>query len=232
MKKLTILLGFIAFSTSIFGQKMEIRGVLNSGLMSFTGVGADDVTFMNANGIGQNAFVNSPLGSKNGICYGLSVDVRRVTKPRIVIGLEVGVEVLRSKVSINGINGVGVRLNASGSSNSIHNFLVAQPYLGYRFKAAGFNIDWTIGLDVAYNLGSKVKGNATASDGKVFTADYKRTSTAIDLRPRTQIAVSSDKIGAFVGYSFGGVNYNSGYSGGSVDCFSRLIRFGLTYQVQ
>ena len=231
MKKLIVLLGFIAFSTSIFAQKTEIKGVLNSGLSSFFGDGAASETFLS--NLPPTSRINNPYGSKYSVCYGLSGTIQRVTKRSFIVGLDLGVESVRSKVLINRVSDSGKSLTASGNGYYTHNFLNAYPFWGYRFQAAGFNIDWVLGLDVAYNLKSKVKGSATASDERVFTADYVRKDKPTDVRLRTQVAVSSKGIGAFVGCSFGVVNYQGGLIGGTIPvCFSRVIRFGLTYQLQ
>jgi hypothetical protein len=93
-----------------------------------------------------------------------------------------------------------------------------------------FNV--TGGLEIGYALKMVENGKATAQDGTVFTTTRDRSNLKFDIRPTVQLSASFSKIGAYVGYSYGVMNYFSGYAGGKNDGFGRLIRFGLTYELR
>jgi hypothetical protein len=92
-------------------------------------------------------------------------------------------------------------------------------------------MDITAGLDVNYCLKATEKGNATTANGTEYRTSLDRKTISTDIRPRFQMSINYKKAGAYLGYSHGFANYKSGYVGGVNECYARLIRFGLTYQL-
>ena len=238
MKKTVILIGFMALSMSLFGQRTDFRAVLNSGLFSFAGTGPYEVTIGSVDKSIKLINLLNSFGTKQVMGYGFSGDIRHVSKGNFLSGVDLGVEVLKSKVLIDALlvnqNGVGGSTRiATGESYLSHTFLTLNPYIGYRFKAANVNIDATLGLDVAYNVKQKATQYGTATtvnDGASYTTDAKINTLQFDIRPRGQIGITLNRIGIFGGYSYGISNYQPNNSR-NLTYFSRLIRFGLTFQI-
>jgi len=94
-------------------------------------------------------------------------------------------------------------------------------------------MDVTGGLDLAYCTKAMEKGEAKASDGETYKAATDRKTIDLDFRPRLQVAASYKRNGIYAGYSFGLVDYKSGYRGGVANnAYSRLFRFGLTWRLR
>lgn len=223
---------FIASFISLFAQKTEVRTVLNTGLFSFVGTGTTNTTSLNTL-FTTEAYVENTFGAKNGLCYGLSSDIRRVAKWRFIVGINSGFEVLKSKSAINKVALENNRPFASGKSYTIRHFFNSNPYLGYRFKISKLDIDWLLGCDVAYSfLGQREKNYARTVDGEVITSNFirEKKDKIIDIRLRTQIDLSINRVGVFIAYSRGKVDYTRDYTR-QKKIFSSLIRFGLTYKM-
>jgi hypothetical protein len=106
MKKSLLTVFVLLFWTAIFGQKTELRISLNSGLFSFSGQSAEKMTAINYSNSTNSGYTNNPYGSKTGLCYGLSANLKTISKQNIVLGLDVGYETLRSNVAINAANSI------------------------------------------------------------------------------------------------------------------------------
>ncbi len=226
---------FLLF-TNVFAQKTEVSALLNSGLFSFSGPSAETVSFINYSDHTNSGYTNNPYGSKNGLCYGLSAKVQHISKSHFIAGFNLGFETLRSKILINGISGYTgpstYEYTATGQTFLYHNFLNLTPFIGYRFNVKKVNIDITGGFDMGYCLSAKEKGNATAENGMKYTTSVNRKTIKTDIRPGMQLSGSYKKIGIYAGYSYGLRNYMSGYIGGINECYARLLRFGITYQIK
>ena len=237
MKKVNIVIGFIVLSIPLFGQRTDFRAVLNGGLFSFGGTGANKGTNAITKQVTKEAFISIPFGAEKALSYGLSGDIRHVSKHNILSGVDLGVEVLTSKTPIIHISeitssgGLG-DYDATGASYLTHTFVTLNPYMGYRFNAAKAHIDVTLGIDAAYHINEKAteKGTATIVGGASYSSNSQIKTIQLDVRPKGQISISMNRIGIFGGYSYGISNYqpNDSWKG---TFFSRLIRFGLTYQL-
>jgi hypothetical protein len=219
-----------------YGQKTEFRAALNSGLFSFAGESAESVSFINYNDQTKSGYTNNPYGSKSGLGIGLSGNIKRISKKDFILGTDLGYELLRSKVRIDEISGYTgsstYSLDAKGKTFLNYSFINLRLFAGYRLAANKINIDFTGGLEIGYCLNAKEDGSATASDGIKYETSVDRKTIDMDIRPGIQIAANYKKAGAYIGYSFGLVNYKSGYDGGANECYARLLRFGLTYQIK
>lgn len=233
--KLLPLLAFFALS-NIYGQKTELRVSLNSGLFSFAGQSAVENSQINLYDQSNSGYTNNPYGSKNGFCYGVSLNLKRVTKNSIIYGIDFGYETLRSKVSLQkvaGINGTSTFVkNVSGQTFLNINSLNLNPSVGYRFNLNKFPLDLVGGFDIGYILNTKEIGNATDADGIEYSTSLDRKTIKYDFRPRIQISTDYKKFGLYLGYSVGLPNYLEDYIGGVNEAYSRIIRFGITYKLK
>ena len=236
MQKTLLTLTALLFLTNTFGQKTEYRISLNSGLFSLAGKSAESTSFINYDNFINSGYTNDPFGSDAALCYGLSADLKRVFKKDLVIGFDLGYENLRSKTLINEIvfyPGNPTPYGASGKTFLNYSFINLYPYIGHRFSAKKFIFDITGGVDVGYCLKTHEEGNATDSIGTKYTTSPDRKRVSTDIRPRVQFSLDYNKVGTYIGYSYGSKNYATGYLEGTEEgeCYARMIRFGLTYRI-
>lgn len=235
MKKLILFAFSLLIYSNSYCQKTELRVSLDSGLSSFSGESAESSSSINFNNNSGSGYTNNPYGSKNVLSYGVSVNLKRVTKANFVYGIGLGYENIGSKTSINSIslyNEVNsYNVPASGKTIMSINTINANPFIGYRFNASKLPIDLVAGFDFASILNTKECGDATDEDGNNYTTSIDRKTINTDFRPRIQVSTDYKKFGVYLGYSFGLVNYKDGYVGGTNDAYSKIFRFGITYQV-
>lgn len=227
----------LCFLNTSYGQKTEFRISLNSGLFSFAGKSAESVTSINYSEWLERGYTNNPYGSRGGLGIGLSGNLKRLSTNNSIIGIDLGYELLRSKIKINHVSGSTgsstYELSAKGKTFLNSNFINLHPFMGYRLPVNNLNIDFTGGLDIAYCISSKENGSATASDGTKYETAVDRENINFDIRPRIQIAANYEKVGVYIGYSLGLADYKANYDGGKIDkCYASLLRFGLTYQLK
>lgn len=231
MKRMLLLLFVIFCLNEAFAQKTVFDIGINSGLFSYSGISTNQNTFMNHSSF--KTYTNSIYGAKKGLSYGLSINMKHLlAKNHFIMGVDFGYEMLRSKVSIIGIASSGSSLTAEGSSYLNTDFLNLHPNLGYRFNLKNVSLDITGGFDLGFVLKAQEKGKAIDQNGAKYTTELDRKHTKIDYRPRIQLAVNHNKIGAYIGYSYGLQNYTKGMVGGPVGANAQLIRFGLTHQIK
>jgi hypothetical protein len=231
MKTFFTLVTVLIFS-NVFAQKTEYKIAFNSGLFSFSGPSSEAVTFINYNRNLNSAYTNNPYGSQQGLCYGISGNLERVSKRNFIYGIDMGYERLRSKIYINGVSDYDgtttYQYNANGKTFQNLNFINLEPFAGYRFAWEQLNFDLAGGIDLGCCLDAKEKGSATTTRKTYKTSTAGKTVSA-DLRPRIQLSILHKRLGFYAGYSFGQTNYLSGYIGGINECYSRLLRFGGTW---
>jgi hypothetical protein len=235
MKKIVLFtVAFIFFSNS-YAQKTELRVSLDSGLSSFSGQSAESSSSINFSETAGSGYTNNPYGSKNAFSYGVSVNLKRVTKVNLIYGIGIGYENTGSKTSISSVSVYDGENNfsvpASGKTIISINTINANPFIGYRFNAEKLPIDLVGGFDFASILNTKECGDATDSNGIKYTTSRDRKTINTDVRARLQISTDYKKFGVYLGYSFGLKNYMDGYVGGTNDVYSKILRFGITYQV-
>ncbi len=218
--------------TVAHSQETEFQVQLNSGLFSFSGASADRSTFINASERLNHSYTNNPYGSRSGLSLGASANLKRVTKRNFLYGVDLGYEVLRSKVDIDAVFGdSATKIAANGRTFLNLHFINANPYLGYRSEIGRLPVDFMGGFDVGYCLAATEKGKATTIGGVSYEMSRDRSTIKVDVRPRLQVATRFNKFGCYAGYSFGLASYASGMIGGSKDAFARFFRFGITYRI-
>ena len=211
---------------------------LNFGLFSFSGASAVSVTSLIHNDPLELTYINDQYGSKSELCYGIVMNLERVTRGNFILGLEAGFESLQSKVAINHIYGDNgsdtYQYDATGKGYMGHEFLNSYPFIGYRLVANTISLDLTGGFDFGFALKIREKGNATAVNGIKYTVSVTRSKdTRFDLRPRIQLSAYYGRTGIYLGYSYGLINYQPDLLGSvNNEAFARLIRFGITYRIK
>jgi hypothetical protein len=239
MKKTLLILGYMFTFNAMVAQKIELKTSLNFGLFSFAGLSAEStsqINFSNFKQLGDVSYTNNPYGSKQGMSYGLSFDATKVTKKGFLFGADLGYEMLRSLITIDGINGFDgsktYQVKATGQTFLNYHFINLFPHIGYRFSLNNIDFDVLGGFDINYCVKTLEKGNATDANGLEYTTLRDRKTISTDPRPRIQLNAKRSQFGIYVGYSQGEINYKDGYVGGVNECNSRLIRFGLTYLIR
>jgi hypothetical protein len=239
MKQFIFILITFLILTNVSGQVTELNFSLNSGLYSYYGISAESATSINYDDQTKSGYTNNPYGSKVGLCYGFSLNIKRITKSNFIYGFDFGYESLRSNVSIDKISGVtsfklmAYEIGATGQTYLINNNLNLNPFIGYRFLTRNIPIDLAGGFDYGYILKSRESGEARATNGMNYTTSMDRKDISFDIRPRIQFSTDYKKIGIYIGYSFGLINYMMFYKSDAVnEVYSRIIRFGITYQIK
>jgi len=231
MRKFHFFIAIVFFVTNIYAQKTEFGFSLNSGLYSFAGKSAETVTVINYYDKTNHGYTNNPYGSKNGLSYGFSLNLKRITQRNFIFGLDLGYEISGSKISITGIRTSTYEYEATGKTILQSNFINIYPMAGYKlnFNYISFNV--ICGFDFGYCLSTDEKGTATATNGMKYTTSEDRKTIEVDIRPRIQISTEYKRIGLYIGYSNGITNYMSGYDGGTNITFAKIVRFGVSYKI-
>lgn len=237
MKKLLILLIILSSLTNVYAQKIALSVAANSGLFSYRGVSAESSTFILTSDVAsQMGYTNNPYGAKNGMAYGLSVNAKKVWAKHLLLGLDVGYEMMSSKIDITAIFTGGPSgsstLPATGETKLNTQFLNLHPNFGLRFGKSKTTFDLTTGLDFGLILKATEKGDATTASGVNVTTSRDRKNLKTAISPRLQLTANYQKLGIYAGYAYGLSNYRAGMIGGGAwEAKSRLIRFGLTYRI-
>lgn len=231
-----IILIWITFlSTSLYGQKNEIKICLNSSLFSFSGKSAEAYSQFNLFENSNFGYTNNPYGSNSEISYGILLNLQRVTKNKIIYGVNSGFQTNTSKVlikSVFGYNGINPsNIEANGKSYLKNNSLCVFPFIGYRIIIDNINIDVNVGLNYDYILSAKENGYAEDSNSNKYYTSKDRKTIEYDISPKIQLSTEYKKFGLILGYSAGLVNYLQDYVGGSNNVYSRTINIGLTYRI-
>lgn len=237
MQKTLLFLISLLLLTNVTAQKTDFSIALNSGLLAFSGASAKKTTSINLDfgNTHSTGYTNNPYGAKFGMGYGVSTNLKRITKDNIVIGFGLAYEKLRSKVSIDRIVLGGDTTTfpniASGQTYLRLNCLNFNPQFGYRFYFNKLTFDIVGGFDIRYILGANEKGRAIDNDGIIYTTARDRKTINVDFHTNTQFWVYYRKIGFSLCLSQGFINYRAGFLGGTNECYARVIRFGLVYRL-
>ncbi len=158
--------------------------------------------------------------------------MQRVTKTKNIYGAGISFETLTSKVAIDTVTENGFiyrQYSADGKTTLQNTFVTLNPFVGQRFSYRKINFDVLVGLDLAFCLKSQEKGNATARNKTIYTADNDKAKPSIDFRPGIQIKTQFKEAGLLVGYSHGLTNYQTQNSSSA---YSSYLRLGLSYQLK
>lgn len=236
MKKIILFLSFTFLITTVQGQTNELGISFNSGLFSFAGKSAGNSGSINHIDLSGRNYTNNPYGTGSAVCYGVSLYIKRITVCNFIFGLEAGYDALRSKITIDridGFNGVSVyQLSANGNTFLNENFLNFFPSVGYRFEIGFIPFDLEGGFDFGYLMQGFERGKATDENGTRYTTRISRNDITFDFRPRIQFTITWNRIGVYAGYSYGLINYMMNYKSDSQNQVNaRLIRFGINFRI-
>jgi hypothetical protein len=228
----TFLLFFGLLPLSLKAQQLEIHANLNSGLYSYRGAGAESVSRING-----ATYTNNPYGSKGGLSYGLSFNIRKVTRHHFIYGADLGYEMLRSRVNLEYQDVIGdIASSFKGNTYLNNSFINLFPYMGGRFLICKRTFDLVGGMDIGRILSSTEKGHAKSTDNAAFDiqTSVDRLNRKNDLRPRIQLSTEFDHgIGVYIGYSHGIKDYKEKVlGGGKNETYSRMWRLGVSYRLK
>ena len=233
MKKLFLFCCSAILINAAHAQKTEFSGNLNSGFFTFRGISTEKVSGFNTySNKPAEGYTNNPYSSNLGAAYGLSAQVQRVTRKHLIVGANLGFEVLKSNMEINSIyDARGNALAATGHSSITYHFVNLYPFAGYRFTLDCLQFDLLGGFDIAKPIKAHEKGTATDYAGNKFTSSLDRPLDALDVRGRLQVNAFYKKAGLSLSFAEGITNYKEGWIGGTNLVFSRLYRIGLIYKI-
>jgi hypothetical protein len=234
MKSIKFCLAFLLFHCSLKAQKTEYSIGLHTGLFSFTGTSAASVSFINYSDLQKNGYTNDPYGTRSSLGYGISASIKRSTRKSFLFGLSLGFEKLKARIAINQVNGYdgisSYQYPAIGNSFLQFHFINFKPFAGYRIILNKIAMDIITGIDVAPCISAKEKATATASNGMYYSVANNRKTINTDFRPGLQTVFHYQNFSILLDYSFGQVNYKSGYIGGVNEVYSRVFRLGIYFQ--
>lgn len=238
----------------LYAQKVEYSVQINSGLSALHGPGTLSVSRINFVTQPVSYYTGNPHGNIQAATYGIAADLKLVTKRKLLFGLQLGYESLRSKVNL--INHPILTDNVGSTipyaaDNSINgytilttNFININPFIGYRLNIQHTSIDLTPGLDIAVALNSREEDKAqlglNSTPDADLTTDNKLNSPSTIGRVRFDAKVNYHRFGIIAGYSRGFIAYkNNGLvttgqgataTNGSV--FDDVFRLGFSYRIK
>ena len=225
-----------------FSQKTEFSVNAYSGLFSFRGNGAVANSRFQAYyySPSNNYQTYNPHGKKSAFSYGFEGGISRNTKLNLLYGIAVAFEVLSSGVNIDSAVYYGDfainQYDAAGSCKLANTFININPFFGKRFIRNKFTFDILAGLDLAFCLSSREKGEATTNPPSNEIINTKRdiAKPDVDFRPRLQFKAAYKKFGILLGYSHGLTNYHlqKNYPMDNTKSYTRFFRLGVSYVIK
>ena len=223
---------FTSFLVSkTFCQVIEVNANLYSGFFSFKGnrtVSTNAIIFMPYSQ--PNEYVENPYGKSSDFSYSIELQIQKIIKKNIIIGIGLSYESLSSSSNIDRASTYGFmnyHFLANGKVVLKNKFLTLNPYFGKRYKIKKLSLDINAGIDIGFCLESKENGFAITENGSVMTSSNLLTKPNFDIRPRLQSILRIKKIGLILGYSYGLTNYNQLFN-----VSSNYLRLGLNYRLK
>ncbi|MCC3157462.1 hypothetical protein LJ737_09440 [Hymenobacter sp. 15J16-1T3B] len=226
-----LLAAALGLSSGAQAQTWESAALLTSTGFNFRGASAARESMINVRSNSSNGYTNNPYGALPGVAYGAALQQQRVTRGKVLFGLQAGYERLRSRVNnVLVWSGGDVLEEARGHTNLIHDFVNVHPYAGRRFGLGPLSLDAAAGLDLGLLLHCQEKGFATTSAQR-FTTDLERGQPGLDTRLRLDLTGYYHRVGLAASYSHGLTNYRSGWVGGANEAYSQVWRLGVVYRL-
>lgn len=215
-----------------YGQSTEYSMQANTGYFYFSD-GSPTILL----GLwGRKSYIHNPYGSGFALSYGVATQIQRITKKQIVLGFQLGTELLRSRVQVNEMGAVGVGLAGPAKGHGILSmgFINLFPNIGRRFLLHSSVIDLTVGPEIGFIINSWERGIAKVkSPNFTYTTDYKIRESNIVLNIRSKLTEYWGKWGVSVGYSYGLHGYyKTTYRYDSERHFSHFITVGLVCKIK
>jgi hypothetical protein len=235
-KKLPLLFtALIAFASIALAQKNELYFNINSGAFHYTGENTSYLILDTPGPLSPSTGYVSP-GTKSGFCYEFSVTGQRVTKSRIIYGVDLAYQSFESKTGkFNPVNlsyssyiGPPTSLEASLRSE----FLAISPMVGYRVIDKKFRLDLKAGIEFASPIRRKQEFQSLIlTTGQVMNHEGNVESKRPDNRVRFQLVGSYKRFAVNAGYSVGLTNYYSWKVERGDKVLSRLLRLGVGFRI-
>ncbi len=237
MKIAVALVLYMVFVTVAYGQSTEYSMQINTGYFYFSGGASPTVFFEGINGV-QKSLIEDPYGNNFALSYSVAAQIQRITKKYLILGLQLGTQLLRSRVMINTIGSLGSNIRGSGKGHALlsMDFINLYPNIGQRFLLPTSVVDLTIGPEIGLNINSREKGMVSDANGQFpETTNYKISEPFAMLRLRSSLTLSFGKWGLTTSYAYGFQNYKvqnyfSGLARDSGKHFSQLFMFGIIYK--
>jgi len=239
MKIAYLLVLQMVFVTIAYGQSTEYSMQVNTGYFYFSGGASPTGFFEGISGV-QKSLIEDPYGNKFTLSYGVAAQIQRITKKRLILGLQLGTQLLRSRMKLNTIGGLGVNVVGAGKGHAVLSmgFIDLFPNIGQRFLLPTSVVDLTIGPYIGLNINSREKGMVTDANGKFpETTNYKISEPFAVLRLKSSLTIYFGKWGFTTGYAYGLQNYKvqnyfSSYARDSGKHFSHFFMIGLSYKIK
>ncbi|MFC5270824.1 hypothetical protein [Adhaeribacter terreus] len=234
MKKVMLFCGLVLAATLSKAQQMKYLVGANTGVFTLHGPSTEKVSSINAYSLSaEKGYTNNPFSSNLGGAYGVSAQVQRFTKGRLVFGAGLGYEFMQNNMEINQVYGPNgnMPVAAKGRSTVTYQFINVNPFIGYRFALDCLQLELTAGADIATPLKAHEEGEATDHNGNSVKTSLDRTLEITDIRERLQATAYYKKTGLTISYSNGLSNYLTGWVGGTNLAYSRVLRIGLVYKI-
>lgn len=233
MKKISLLLLSLVFATAAYGQNTEYSFHINSGLFSFGGeAAAERSTIVVSDVQGEGNYTINPYGSEQLWSFGLAAQARYVIPKQYFFGIQVGYELLRSRVNIDNLTGEFPDPPSleSGQTMLTHGVVTLYPAIGRRFVLNSVAFDLSVGPEFGFKVISRERGEAILQNGGVIDTDEERDSPNTDVRVRPSLTVMYKNWGVTAGYSYGLSDYSGDLFQPDGKVFSRYFRFGIVYK--
>jgi hypothetical protein len=233
MKKLVLTALSFFFVGQLFAQNIETSFALHTGLMHFAGPSATSSTAINKGFTNTSTlnYTNNPYGSKTEFGFGIDLQAQLVTKKQFIAGLQIGTEILKSKVDITEINSGSLPFpsKAEGSTNINNHYINLNPYIGYRLPLPKVKLDILTGIEFGYITNSYERGSAKADNGATYKTQRDRKTVSVDNRVKFGLSAHYDRVGLTASYAHGLTNYLGSMIGGTnPSAHTEVIRIGVS----
>ncbi|MBG8555333.1 hypothetical protein [Hymenobacter guriensis] len=231
MKPLLLATSLLLLPLLASAQQVEWSGQLTTGVAAFRGASAESSSAINVNDSSPEAsYTNNPYGSRWGLSYGAAVQGQFVGRRGLLLGAQLGYDLLRPAVRITSVNTVLRPTNTvEGKAHLNNQFVGLNPYLGQRLRMGEVALDVTLGLEIARQLACREKADYTLN-GNDLETDRDRATQFWDNRLRAGLALSRGPVSLTASYAHGLSNYKEGWVGGVNEAYMRVLRLGLAYR--
>ncbi|GAB3837623.1 hypothetical protein [Hymenobacter jeollabukensis] len=233
MRHLVVTIALLGLVGGAQAQSWETTAQLTGTGFNFRGPSAERQSSINLYRPGTTGYTNNPYGALPGVGFGAALQQQRVTRGKVLLGLQAGYERLRSRVDnvLVWPGGGDVLEEAHGHTNLILDFINVHPYAGRRFGLGAVSLDVTGGLDLGLLLHCQEKGFATAGNGQRYTTDLARPQPRLDTRARLNLTAYYHRVGLMTSYAHGLRNYREGWVGGVNEAYGQVWRLGVAYRL-
>ena len=230
-KQILLALPLLCLAVAANCQRTTYNVGLNSGIFRYTGDNAFEVSAINVYPELRTQFGGTP-GKKTAFSYEITGNIQRITKSRIIFGMELAWQSLQTKTNINGLIPTmysSYFMPTTGNTRLTNQFISLTPVAGYRLLDKKIKVDLTTGLELAACISRKEKIDARNPDSDEHLSTTNDLPKNNDLRVRLQLNTSMGRFGLTTGYAAGLTNFYK--DEGFFMARSSFIRLGLNYRL-